>query len=128
MSIITLLSIIAGVVGLAGIPPQLIRMARARSAAGQSAVGWSMGAAGNVCMLYVNLVGYQAVLLAVSNVVGFVMCSASIVLITTLNRRNETAARPASGPQFADLPTQEFEVLAAAVRSAAAHRAAPACA
>ncbi len=65
MTLISLLSALATVLGLSGAIPQILRMVRARSAAGQSPVGWLMGGLCHSCMVYVNAVGHHATLLAV---------------------------------------------------------------
>jgi uncharacterized protein with PQ loop repeat len=121
MTAISLLSTFAVIVGLAGILPQLSRMLRSRSAAGQSAFGWSLGAAGNLSMLYVNLVGYHATILAVNNLIALMLCVVAMSIILWLNRHEEAEGTGAPEDLTA-LPTQEFEALVTAVRSAAAHR------
>jgi hypothetical protein len=43
MTVANLISVAAMALGLGGILPQLARMARSRSAAGQAPSGWAMG-------------------------------------------------------------------------------------
>jgi hypothetical protein len=64
MSLLPIFSTTAIVIGLAAALPQLAAMLNARSAAGQSALGWSLGAFVNCLMAYVNYVGYGAKVLA----------------------------------------------------------------
>jgi hypothetical protein len=86
MSLVTLLSLFAMVLGLGGIVPQLVRMVRARSAAGQSALGWAMGLAANLSMVYVNGAGLGAELLCISSVAGGTLCAVALALILSLER------------------------------------------
>ena len=123
MTTISLLTLAACVLGQAGILPQLTRMVRARSAAGQSPVGWVLGAATNACLLYVNLAGYHAPLLAVSNTLGLLLCLTCATAVLRLG-----ASAPAPAADVTDLPTQGFEALVASVRAAKAERRVPAAA
>jgi len=50
MTLVTFLSSLAMALGLGGIVPQLVCMARSRSAAGHAPSGWAMGAAANLSM------------------------------------------------------------------------------
>ena len=115
MSLLPILSTTAIVIGLAAALPQLAAMARARSAAGQSALGWSLGAFVNLLMAYVNLVGYQATVLAAGNVASVALCVAAVGLVL----RFGTSAGAGDGLAVADerpvgiheLPTTEFWAL-----------------
>lgn len=115
-------------VGLAAALPQIARMLRTRSAAGQSSTGWAMGLLANVCMGYVNLRGFDAHLLAASNALSGLLCLAAIGLITRFGAGDAPAeAAPLSGGHLghhasrpvhhvlADLPTTEFVALRSAI-------------
>jgi hypothetical protein len=110
MTLVTLLSTIAMLLGLGGILPQLVRMVRSRSAGGQAPLGWGMGCAAHASMAYVNFFGFDSLLLSASNLVAGTLCAIAIVLITTL--RGSTPAAPIV---VDELPTQEFVALRAAV-------------
>ena len=111
MTLVTLLSTCAMLLGLGGILPQLARMVRTRSAGGQAPLGWGMGCAAHASMAYVNFFGFHSVLLSASNVVAGSLCATAIVLIAALGRRG--AAAPAIA--LDELPTQEFAALRDAV-------------
>jgi hypothetical protein len=104
MSLLPILSSAAIVIGLAAALPQLSAMVRARSAAGQSALGWMLGATVNTLMAYVNFVGYHAAPLALGNVASLTICLAAVGLVLRFGEEE-------SGPAFHELPTLEFVVL-----------------
>jgi hypothetical protein len=111
MTLVTLLSTCAMLLGLGGILPQLVRMARSRSASGQAPLGWAMGCAAHGSMAYVNFFGFDSLLLSASNVLAGTLCAIAILLITLLRDRS-----PAAAPVVVDeLPTHEFVALRAAV-------------
>jgi hypothetical protein len=111
MTLVTLLSTFAMLLGLGGILPQLVRMVRSRSAGGQAPLGWGMGCAAHASMAYVNFFGFDSVLLSASNVLAGTLCAIAIALITTLRGRT-----PEPAPLVVDdMPTQEFVALRAAV-------------
>jgi len=112
MTLVTILSTCAMLLGLGGIVPQLARMVRARSAGGQAPLGWGMGCAAHASMAYVNFFGFHSVLLSASNVVAGSLCATAIVLITTLGRRR---SGPAPAFAFDEMPTHEFAALREAV-------------
>jgi hypothetical protein len=114
MTLVTLLSTLAMILGLGGILPQLGKMIRSRSAGGQAVLGWGMGCAAHASMAYVNFFGFHSTLLSASNVIAGSLCGFAIVLITTLGRRATTAA-PAPAFAFDDMPTHEFTALREAV-------------
>jgi hypothetical protein len=118
MSLLTLFSTVAMVLGLGGILPQLSRMISTRSAAGQSPTGWLMGLVANLSMAYVNGTGFDSVLLCAYNVTGGLLCAAAAALVLVLGRAPEPA------PRFAvtDMPTQELRGLREAVLAAEAAR------
>lgn len=110
MSLLPVFSSAAIVIGLAAALPQLYAMVRARSAAGQSALGWMLGATVNTLMAYVNLVGYKATSLALGNVMSVAICLTAVALVARFGGAaadDETTA-PAA---FHDLPTMELVVL-----------------
>ena len=109
-TIITTISMLAAVIGIAGIVPQLITMLRARSSAGQSTVGWSFGIATNTSLAFVNLLGYHALVLGSGNLASLSGCLTAVYLVRRFRRGVEPAAEAVT-----DLRTQEFEVLRDAV-------------
>jgi hypothetical protein len=111
MTLVTLLSTCAMLLGLGGILPQLVRMIRSRSASGQAPLGWAMGGAAHASMAYVNFFGFDSLLLSASNLVAGSLCATAILLITMLRDR-ATAAAPVV---VDDMPTHEFVALRAAV-------------
>jgi hypothetical protein len=130
MLLISVLSSVAIAFGIGANLPQISRMMRSRSAAGQSPVGWAMGAVTNLCLAYVNLVGLGATFLGLANLTTVVLCSVAIVL--TLRFGGEVAsAADAAVPARAtpshdglhELPTQELVLLREAVDSAHRRRA-----
>jgi len=111
MTLVTLLSTCAMLLGLGGILPQLARMVRTRSAGGQAALGWAMGGAAHASMAYVNFFGFHSVLLSASNVIAGSLCATAITLIVTLGRRRA----PVPAIALDELQTQEFAALREAV-------------
>jgi uncharacterized protein with PQ loop repeat len=109
-TLIATISMLAAVIGIAGIVPQLITMLKARSSAGQSTVGWSFGIFTNVSLAFVNLLGYHALVLASGNLISLSGCLTAVYLV----RRYRWAGEPAT-EAVTDLRTQEFEVLRDAV-------------
>jgi hypothetical protein len=122
MSLTTLVSSFAMLLGLGAIVPQIVRMIRARSAAGQSPMGWSMGLGAHLSMAYVNATAFQAVVLTTSNLMAASLCALSLALILTMARRAPAAAEPPATSELADLATQEFVLLRDAVMAADAAR------
>jgi hypothetical protein len=114
MTLVTILSAAGMALGLGGIIPQIVRVARARSAAGQSPAGWVMCLAANSALAYVNLTAFGAFLLATSNIVAALLSAVAVVLILTLGRR----PAPLSLPPLEQLRTQELTILREAVTSA----------
>jgi hypothetical protein len=114
MTVITLVSAAGMALGLGGIVPQIVRMARTRSAAGQSLSGWVMCLAANSAMAYVNGVAFGAMILAVSNLTAVALCAIAVLLIVTLGRR----PTPMSLPPLEQLRTQELVILREAVVTA----------
>ena len=114
MTLITLLSAAGMALGLGGIVPQIVRMARARAAAGQSLAGWAMCLAANSAMAYVNYSAFGALLLTAWNVLAALLCSVAIALVATLGRRRA----PLALGQLEQLATQELVILRDAVVTA----------
>jgi uncharacterized membrane protein YccC len=109
-TLIETISMLAALIGIAGIVPQLITMLRARSSAGQSTVGWSFGIATNLSLAFVNLLGYHALVLGSGNLASLSGCLTAVYLVRRFRPREEPAAETVT-----DLRTQEFEILRDAV-------------
>ena len=141
MLLVSVLSSVAIVFGIGANLPQIARMHRSRSAAGQSPVGWIMGAVTNLCLAYVNLVGLGATLLGAANLGTVVLCSIAVSLTVrfgetgpreTVTEPMPVAAAPvgiaslvaSSHDTMVDMPTQEFTVINDAVRAAEQRRVA----
>ena len=110
MTFVTALSTFAMALGLGGILPQLVRMVRSRSAAGQAPLGWGMAMAAHMSMAYVNAVAFKALLLSASNLIACTLCAVAIGLIAVLGRRAEAAVF-----SIDDMATHEFTALREAV-------------
>lgn len=145
MLLVSVLSSVAIVFGIGANLPQIARMHRSRSAAGQSPVGWIMGAVTNLCLAYVNLVGLGATLLGAANLGTVVLCSIAVSLTVRFGETGHpeaAAVAPASlaaapvapvaiaslmassHDTMVDMPTQEFTVINDAVRAAEQRRVA----
>jgi hypothetical protein len=111
MSLLPFFSTTAIVIGLAAALPQLAAMLNARSAAGQSALGWSLGAFVNCLMAYVNYVGYGAKVLAAGNVASVGICLSAVALVVRFGDAAAPAEEPASAVRVDELPTTEFHAL-----------------
>jgi hypothetical protein len=122
MSYVTLISTAAMLLGLGGIVPQIVRMARARSAAGQSAIGWLMCMGAQLSMAYLNGFVFGAPLLTGSNLTAATLCAIALVLIAIMGRRSPAPASAPATADLVDLATQEFVVLRDAVLAADAVR------
>jgi uncharacterized membrane protein YccC len=109
-TLIATISMLAALIGIAGIVPQLITMLRARSSTGQSTVGWSFGIATNLSLAFVNLLGYHALVLGSGNLASLSGCLTAVYLVRRFRRREDPAADTVT-----DLRTQEFEILRDAV-------------
>ena len=128
MLLISVLSSVAIAFGIGANLPQISRMLRSRSAAGQSPVRWAMGAVTNLCLAYVNLVGLGATFLGLANLTTVVLCSIAIALTLRFGGgvpADAGAAAPVrpGHDTLVDLPTQELVLLREAVDSAAQRRA-----
>src|SRR4051812_17958286 len=105
MSLLPIASTTAIVIGLCAALPQLGAMIRARSAAGQSALGWSLGAFVNVLMAYVNMVGYQATVLAAGNIASVALCLTAVALVIRFGVGGADVAADDAPVQIHELPT-----------------------
>ena len=135
MTTISLISAIAVVVSIGGILPQIVAMLRARSSAGQSALGWCLGVVVNGLLGYVNAEGAQSVVLTAGNAIGFLLSATALALVVryrmghppgSLGRLEPGAAvstllDPARAP-LVELGTEELEALHGAVTHARATR------
>jgi hypothetical protein len=110
-TLIATISILAAVIGIAGIVPQLITMLRARSSAGQSTVGWSFGIFTNASLAFVNLLGDHAPVLGSGNLASLSGCLTAVYLV----RRFRRGVTEPAAEAVTDLHTQEFEILRDAV-------------
>ena len=110
--LIATVSMLAAVIGIAGIAPELITMLRARSSAGQSTVGWSFGIATNAALTFVNLLGYHALVLGAGNLLSLSGCLTAVYLV---RRYRPAACEEEELGTVSALRTQEFEVLREAV-------------
>jgi hypothetical protein len=112
MSLLPIASSAAIVIGLCAALPQLAAMVRARSAAGQSSLGWSLGAFVNLLMAYVNFAGYHATVLAAGNVASLALCLVAVGLVLRFGTGADAAVAD-DDPQVAihELPTTEFWAL-----------------
>jgi len=97
MSLISIASSIAIVLGFAGTLPHIRTMVRSKSSNGQSPTGWMIGIVVNVMTGYVNLVGLGALMLGVGNVLAG---SFSAIALGCVVRY----ARPADGTAAAEMP------------------------
>src|ERR1700754_4609407 len=124
MTLISIASTFAIVLGFAGTVPHIRTMVRTKSSGGQSPTGWLIGIAVNVMTGYVNLAGLGAVMLGVGNVIAGTF--AAIALACVVRYRGVAAGEPAfapagvgaTPPQVApalapihELPTQELHVI-----------------
>ncbi len=134
---ISLISSIAMAVGLAASLPQILRMLRTRSSGGQSVLGWGMGLITNLSMAYVNLFGFGAKALMISNLVSGLLCVTAMLLIVrfasigvgdeaqayddleqTTEIKLRAVPQPVHHDTFVNLPTTELVALSEAVLAA----------
>jgi predicted DNA repair protein MutK len=111
MSLLPIFSTTAIVIGLAAALPQLAAMLNARSAAGQSALGWSLGAFVNCLMAYVNYVGYGAKVLAGGNVASVGICLTAVALVVRFGDASAAQGEAAPAVRVDELETTEFHAL-----------------
>jgi len=110
--VITSISMLAVMIGVTGIVPQLLTMLRNRSSAGQSKLGWSLGFTANLALAFVDAFGNHAPVLAIGNVLSFTGCLAALLLAWRL----PAEAGPAPVDDLVtDMHTGEFAALRDAV-------------
>jgi hypothetical protein len=115
MTLISIASSIAIVLGFAGTLPHIVTMLKTRSSGGQAPLGWMFGITVNVMTGYVNLVGLGATMLGVGNVIAgaFNVVALALVLrfgigeaaVATESAEDDTTPRG----YFHELPTGEFD-------------------
>jgi hypothetical protein len=118
MTLISVASSIAIVLGFAGTLPHIRTMVRSRSSNGQSPTGWLIGITVNVMTGYVNLVGLGAVMLGIGNVLAGTFSSIALGCVVRYRRPREAAVAvaPAAAPSRTlatvhELPTGEFHAI-----------------
>lgn len=145
MSILSIASTFAIVLGLASTVPQIATMLRTRSAHGQSPLGWTLGLSVNVLMGYVNIAGFHAPLLGVGNLAGAALNAVALTCVMRLavsvvdavdvadavdavdaTASSMTNARPLVA--FEELPTAEFHVIKSQIDAEHARREHQLCA
>jgi hypothetical protein len=114
VTLLSLISTLAILLGLAGVVPQIVAMVRRRSAAGQSPLGWLLGVMVNVLMAYVNLAGYGAEALALGNACGGILCLVALGCATRLPRVVDLPAVPAR-PDPLDMSTGDLSEMLVAL-------------
>ncbi len=118
--VITSISMLAVLIGVTGIVPQLVTMLRNRSSMGQSKLGWSLGFTANLSLAFVNAFGNHAPVLAVGNVLSFSGCLTAVYLVSRYPADTEPAAVDAL---VTDMHTGEFVALHDAVLAERERRA-----
>ncbi|MDO8185733.1 hypothetical protein Q5424_17845 [Conexibacter sp. JD483] len=122
MTLISIASSFAIVLGFAGTLPHIRTMVRSRSSNGQSPTGWLIGILVNVMTGYVNLAGLGAVMLGVGNVIAGSF--AAVALFCVIRYRSGEPVMPAAAEAAAaadadvrplatvhELPTGEFTAI-----------------
>lgn len=110
--VITSISMLAVMIGVTGIVPQLVTMLRNRSSTGQSKLGWSLGFTANLALAFVNAFGNHAPVLAVGNVLSFTGCLTAVFLAWRFHGEPEQAP---VDELVTDMHTGEFAALRDAV-------------
>jgi hypothetical protein len=121
MTLISIASSFAIVLGFAGTLPHIRTMVHSRSSDGQSPTGWLIGIAVNVMTGYVNLAGLGAVMLGVGNVLAGTFAALALACVVRYRRPADKLAgvvfAPAgvgAAPPLAtvhELPTSEFHAI-----------------
>jgi hypothetical protein len=118
MTLISIASSFAIVLGFAGTLPHIRTMVRNRSSNGQSPAGWLIGIAVNVMTGYVNLAGLGAVMLGVGNVLAGTFAAIALACVVRYARPAAAGApalaATADGRPLAtvhELPTGEFHAI-----------------
>jgi hypothetical protein len=112
ITLITTLSMLAAVIGIASIAHHLATMFRTRSSSGQSTLGWSLGITANLALAFVNILGYRAPVLAAGNLLSFLGCLTAVCLVRRYRKHH--AEHPGAGA-VEDMHTHEFVALREAV-------------
>ncbi|MEX2194789.1 MAG: hypothetical protein WD844_05835 [Thermoleophilaceae bacterium] len=107
MTLLSVVSTLAILLGLAGVVPQILAMVSRRSAAGQSPLGWLLGVMVNLLMAYVNLVGHGAAELALGNAAGGSLCLVALGCAVRLPQA-ASAAPVRARPDPLDLSTGDL--------------------
>ena len=94
MSLVSIASSIAIVLGFSGTLPHIAMMLRTRSAGGQAPLGWIFGITVNVMTGYVNLFGIGATLLGVGNVLSGTCNAIALALVLRFGSGGAPAAAP----------------------------------
>jgi hypothetical protein len=110
--VITSISMLAVMIGVTGIVPQLVTMLRNRSSTGQSQLGWALGSAANLALAFVNAFGNHAAVLAIGNVLSLSGCLAAMYLVWRFPAESEPAP---VDELVTDMRTGEFAALRDAV-------------
>jgi hypothetical protein len=110
--VITSISMLAVLIGVTGIVPQLATMLRNRSSAGQSKLGWSLAFTANFALAFVNAFGNHAPVLAIGNVLSFSGCLTAVFLAWRFPADTEPGAVDAT---VTDMHTGAFAALRDAV-------------
>lgn len=110
--VITSISLLAVMIGVTGIVPQLVTMLRNRSSNGQSQLGWALGFAANLALAFVNASGNHAAVLAIGNVLSLSGCLAAMYLVWRFPAQPEPAP---VDERVTDMRTGEFAALRDAV-------------
>ena len=126
MTLISLASSIAIVLGFAGTLPHIRTMVLSRSSNGQSPTGWMIGILVNVMTGYVNLAGLGAVMLGVGNVLAGSFAAVALGCVIRYRNGDAVAAAPAADPRplatVHELPTGEFTAIKALIDEEHARR------
>ena len=101
MNTIAVFSFAAVFVGIGGIFPQIVAMAKARSSAGQSALAWCLGVVLNALLGYVNVVGSHSALLALGNAVCLLLCLTAFVQVLLYRSPPAPTDAPTTHPAVA---------------------------
>jgi hypothetical protein len=117
--VITSISMLAVLIGVTGIVPQIVTILRNRSSNGQSKLGWSLAFTANFALAFVNAFNHAPVL-AVGNALSFSGALTAVFLIWRFPAEPELehAHEPAGAPVdelVTDMHTGEFAALRDAV-------------
>ena len=115
MSLISIASSFAIVLGFAGTLPHIRTMVRSKSSNGQSPAGWMIGITVNVMTGYVNLAGTHALMLGVGNVLAGTFSTIALLCVVRYARPAAAAEPAPADPRplatVHELPTGEFHAI-----------------